>query len=320
MSKNIKQVFDANPITSNASTDLIYIGQSPYGINNDAAITYANFSAQFSSPFTAGAGTNSAKAGSGCTAAGNNSLSTGSSNSASGANSVCFGEFSTASGDDSFAMGFFAQAQKANTFAFGTANDSNPPDNTSGAWTMGIQNSATGSYSFALGCRSSSAFQGSWMLSDSTGAASVVNPAPTAINQYVSMFLGGHYFYNTNNSSTGLAVSIDANGNLINVKGSADQSFSFQTPSTGFSITIGSGVKTLILKPSGTLATGTITMPASPINGQEIRVSSSQIITALTVSANAGQSISAAPTTIAAAGNGFGYIYRESDTTWYRLY
>lgn len=48
MSKNIDQVYIANPITSNASTDLMYFGQSPYGAGNDAAMTYANFSAQFS--------------------------------------------------------------------------------------------------------------------------------------------------------------------------------------------------------------------------------------------------------------------------------
>lgn len=52
MSKNIDQVFIANPITSNASTDLMYFGQSPYGAGNDAAMTYANFSAQFGAPYT----------------------------------------------------------------------------------------------------------------------------------------------------------------------------------------------------------------------------------------------------------------------------
>lgn len=46
MSKNIDQVYIANPITSNASTDLMYFGQSPYGAGNDAAMTYANFAAQ----------------------------------------------------------------------------------------------------------------------------------------------------------------------------------------------------------------------------------------------------------------------------------
>lgn len=49
MSENIHQIFVANPITSNAATDLMYFGQSPYGVGNDAAMTYANFSAQFSS-------------------------------------------------------------------------------------------------------------------------------------------------------------------------------------------------------------------------------------------------------------------------------
>jgi len=52
MSKNINQVFIANPITSNTSTDLMYFGQSPYGAGNDAAMTYANFALQFGAPYT----------------------------------------------------------------------------------------------------------------------------------------------------------------------------------------------------------------------------------------------------------------------------
>ena len=52
MSKNIDQVYTANPITSNASTDLMYFGQSPYGPGDDAAMTYANFAAQFGAPYT----------------------------------------------------------------------------------------------------------------------------------------------------------------------------------------------------------------------------------------------------------------------------
>lgn len=47
MSKNIDQVYIANPITSNTSTDLMYFGQSPYGASDDAAMTYANFALQF---------------------------------------------------------------------------------------------------------------------------------------------------------------------------------------------------------------------------------------------------------------------------------
>ncbi len=55
MSQNIQQIFVGNPITSNAATDLMYFGQSPYGPTNDAAMTYANFAAQFGTPYTAAA-------------------------------------------------------------------------------------------------------------------------------------------------------------------------------------------------------------------------------------------------------------------------
>lgn len=55
MSKNIQQVYTANPIASNLSTDLMYFGRSPYAAVDDTAMTYANFSAQFGSPYTAAA-------------------------------------------------------------------------------------------------------------------------------------------------------------------------------------------------------------------------------------------------------------------------
>jgi hypothetical protein len=48
MSRTLQQIFTANPITTNASTDLMYFAQSPYSTNHDAGMTYANFSAQFS--------------------------------------------------------------------------------------------------------------------------------------------------------------------------------------------------------------------------------------------------------------------------------
>jgi hypothetical protein len=43
MSKNINQVYLANPSTSLPGTALIYAGLSPFGIGNDTAITVANF-------------------------------------------------------------------------------------------------------------------------------------------------------------------------------------------------------------------------------------------------------------------------------------
>jgi hypothetical protein len=93
---------------------------------------------------------------------------------------------------------------------------------------------------------------------------------------------------------------------------------SVQTPTTVFSITIPASTQVLVLNPAGTLATGTITMPASPIDKQNVCVTSSQAITALTVSPNAGQSIIAAPLSMGVGG--FCYHYVLSLTTWFRLY
>lgn len=95
------------------------------------------------------------------------------------------------------------------------------------------------------------------------------------------------------------------------------QSYDYQVLTTGFTYTFAAGTQVLVINPAGTLATGTITMPASPADGMTIRFSSSQIITALTVSANTGQSIVSAVTTLA-AGGGAAYIYRLANTTWYR--
>lgn len=111
----------------------------------------------------------------------------------------------------------------------------------------------------------------------------------------------------------------DANGNFVTLNATADQSKSVQTPTTGFSITFSNNITTLILTPAGTLATGTITLPATPVDGQNVRFTTSQIITALTVSPNSGQSLVGAPTTLA-VGQGAAFIYHLATTTWYRLY
>lgn len=95
------------------------------------------------------------------------------------------------------------------------------------------------------------------------------------------------------------------------------QAYDRQVLTTGFSYTFAAGIQVLIIEPAGTLATGTVTMPASPSDGMTVRFSSSQIITALTVSANTGQSIVSAVTTLA-AGGGAAYLYRLANTTWYR--
>lgn len=88
-------------------------------------------------------------------------------------------------------------------------------------------------------------------------------------------------------------------------------------PITGFTTTVSNTTNILVLEPTGTLATGTITMPASPVDGQVVRIVSTQIVTALTHNPNTGQTLKAPLTTIGA--NGFGsWVWKQSTSSWYR--
>lgn len=132
----------------------------------------------------------------------------------------------------------------------------------------------------------------------------------------------GIFYWNTS------GVSADDNGlTCVTPSGSGSgqwtrlpsliNTYTYQVVTTGFSTTIGNGISTLILNPAGTLATGTVIMPSAPIDGQIQYVTTTQIITALTVSANVGQTVKNVPTTLA-AGSAFSMIYQLSTLTWFR--
>ena len=96
------------------------------------------------------------------------------------------------------------------------------------------------------------------------------------------------------------------------------QSYDYQVLTTGFSYTFATGITTLIIQPAGTLATGTITMPASPADGMVITFTTTQEITALTVAANTGQTIGGTQVALMAANSAMSFVYRLSSLTWYR--
>ena len=93
----------------------------------------------------------------------------------------------------------------------------------------------------------------------------------------------------------------------------------YSVPLTGFTIQAASNASKLVLNPAGVLATGTVTMPATPQEGFEFRLSSTQVVTALTLTPGPGQTIKNAATALA-AGAGICYTYASSTSTWYRLY
>ena len=89
------------------------------------------------------------------------------------------------------------------------------------------------------------------------------------------------------------------------------------SPATGFTYTFAANVTKAVFTPSTTLSTGSITLTAAPNDGQQDCFWSKNIVTTLTVSANTGQSINDAVTTVGAAGHAC-YVYSQSDATWGR--
>ena len=100
----------------------------------------------------------------------------------------------------------------------------------------------------------------------------------------------------------------------------------YSAPSlTGFSVTItdGSSDNTnvhLILTPTATFATGTITLPpvAGLVDKQEVLVNCTQIVTTLTIGANGATAVTGEPATLA-ANDFFKLKYDLPTKTWYRV-
>ena len=91
--------------------------------------------------------------------------------------------------------------------------------------------------------------------------------------------------------------------------------------STGFSVTINNSSASvwLVLTPNATMAAGTIVLPdvANCVESQEIIVSSSQTVTALTINLNGALGVGT-PTTISSGGF-FTLRFEPILKTWYRV-
>lgn len=97
------------------------------------------------------------------------------------------------------------------------------------------------------------------------------------------------------------------------------EDYSYQIPLTAFAITVPAHTSFLYLNPAGTLATGALTMEATPSDGQHICLQDTQTQTAITISANTGQSLGgiSAPTALVAATR-YCWFYNRPLATWIR--
>jgi hypothetical protein len=117
-------------------------------------------------------------------------------------------------------------------------------------------------------------------------------------------------------------------GNICPIGGSAacaigailaDRATGFQSWSTGGSTTVGAGIHALFNVNTASLASYTLTLPAGPVDGQELQICTAGAITAFTLSPNSGQTILTSPTTMQ-PGSCLQYMWRNSTGYWIRMF
>jgi len=139
----------------------------------------------------------------------------------------------------------------------------------------------------------------------------------TQLNRYGSGSFTGTPTFN---------LSVDASGNIIETTGGTSTGLTRQIITSGTSATVTGGNYIVTIDPASTLATYTLTLPASPSDLDIVQVdfggtvTSGMIVTALTISPNSGQTIldNTAPTS-ATTDNTLLYRYRTANTKWYRF-
>lgn len=111
---------------------------------------------------------------------------------------------------------------------------------------------------------------------------------------------------------------------LLNSFAGATANPSMQVENTG-SITITDDVAGLYFDPASLVAAATITLPANPVNGQEVSIlfggtiTTGTVITVLTIAPNSGQTIVGTLPTTATVDTSMKYKYRTATTQWYRV-
>jgi autotransporter adhesin len=220
-------------VTVPATTDVVPVVQG--------GVTKQETLAQLLSlgPWTSGAGTGSAKGGSGSTAAGNYSISYGTSCAAAGLNGIALGNLCSAGGADAVALGggpiggalasgdrsiaIGEEAAASNTFAIAIGKQTTASNAASvaigevcvasgpNATGIGYANTASGTYSSALGCYCNATATGSVALgltATSARAGQLTHGCGVSNTQYCMITLGSQLNATTGNMLDGSSTEL----------------------------------------------------------------------------------------------------------------
>lgn len=157
-----------------------------------------------------------------------------------------------------------------------------------------------------------------WLIGSALALAALCGVAVAQVPGLFLTTLTGNEQINVLVPSTGTVVTSPQITTIIASQLRDASGYSLQVPLTGFAITVPANVSVLALNPAGTLAAGAVTLIAAPVDGARVLISSTQTVTALTVSANTGQTLVGAATTVG-LGVSVEYLYQLSSKTWFRI-
>ena len=93
----------------------------------------------------------------------------------------------------------------------------------------------------------------------------------------------------------------------------------YAVPLTGFSLQFNNGTGYYLIKPAGTLASGTFTFDPLAGNGQRACVYSTQTQSAITIAPGANQTIGGSAVTAMTAATSYCWVYVYSTATWWPI-
>lgn len=95
--------------------------------------------------------------------------------------------------------------------------------------------------------------------------------------------------------------------------------YSKVTPTEASTVNFANNTKTLLLTPAGVLTAVTVNLPSSPFDGQEIRITTTQTISSITLTPAGGHSVTVSPVSLGSLWLSASYIFVSSTNTWYKL-
>jgi hypothetical protein len=133
-------------------------------------------------------------------------------------------------------------------------------------------------------------------------------------NQVINTLLGNELVQIQSATNSTAAISYTTVANLRD-----GRQWLYNVPVTSFTITMSVAQSVVSLNPAGTLAAGTIVMPATGFDGKTVTLFSTQTISALTLSTtNSATFVPAAITTLT-ANTPISYVYDLANNQWHRF-